>query len=116
MYDSKTLTGGSTFSGSYTPGRLVAVQNLQFQPGQSTSPSEIEPTEMYAYTQGGQMSGKRLQVNETISTRTLKRNLGKLGDGIPGWESQGQTARSAKDVCVNIHLLVPWRARLPESA
>lgn len=64
MYDTNTLS--STFSGNYTQGRLVAVQNAQFQPGQSTSPSEIEFTEMYAYTQPGEMSARRLQVNETV--------------------------------------------------
>ena len=74
MYDTNTLS--STFSGNYTQGRLVAVQNAQFQPGQSTSPSEIEFTEMYAYTQPGEMSARRLQVNETVpGTGTLTSNL-----------------------------------------
>jgi RHS repeat-associated protein len=73
MYDTNTL---SSFSGSYTKGRLVAVQNAQFQPGQSTSPSAIQFTEMYAYTKPGEMSGKRLQVNETIPvTGILMSNL-----------------------------------------
>ncbi len=86
MYDTNTLD--STFSGSYTAGRLVAVQNLAFTPqgyvsgqggsniqqgyqaGQGASnvtvPSPVEFTEMYGYTQAGLTSKKRLQVNETF--------------------------------------------------
>jgi RHS repeat-associated protein len=73
MYDTNTLN--STYSGSYTAGRLVAVQNQVFTPqgyvpGQGgsniTVPSSMQFVEMYAYTQAGLTSGKRLQVNETL--------------------------------------------------
>src|SRR5208282_598139 len=74
MYDTNTLD--STFSGSYTAGRLVAVQNAAFTPngyvggngGNGASvPSSVQPIEMYAYTQAGLTSGKRLQVQETFN-------------------------------------------------
>jgi RHS repeat-associated protein len=73
MYDTNTLDG--TFSGSYTQGRLVAVQNQAFTPqgyipgigGSNISvPSSMQFVEMYAYTQAGLTSGKRLQVQETL--------------------------------------------------
>jgi RHS repeat-associated protein len=84
MYDSNTL---SSFSGSYTQGRLVAVQNAQFQPGSSTSPSKIQLTEMYAYTQPGEMSGKRLQANETVTSGVLTSNL----DTLYTYDNEGKT-------------------------
>ena len=64
MYDTNTLD--STFSGSYTSGRLVAVQNAQFTPGNGTTISSIKLVEMYGYKQAGNVSGKRLQVNEKL--------------------------------------------------
>jgi YD repeat-containing protein len=73
MYDTNTLN--STYSGSYTAGRVVAVQNQAFTPqgyvpGQPPSnisvPSSMQFVEMYAYTQAGLTSGKRLQVQETL--------------------------------------------------
>ena len=64
MYDTNTLD--STFSGSYTAGRLVAVQNAQFTPGNGQAVSSIQLVEMYGYTQAGSVSGKRLQVNEKL--------------------------------------------------
>ncbi len=73
MYDTNTLD--STFSGSYTAGRLVAVQHTAFTPqgylaGQGgsniTVPSSMQFVEMYGYTQAGLTSGKRLQVQETL--------------------------------------------------
>jgi RHS repeat-associated protein len=78
MYDSNTLD--STFSGSYTQGRLVAVQNAQFTPGNGSLVTWIQPVEMYAYTQPGSVSGKRLQLNEQIpypspNGQTLTRDL-----------------------------------------
>jgi hypothetical protein len=57
MYDTNTLD--STFSGSYTQGRLVAVQNQIFTPqgyapgnggSNITVPSPMQFVEMYAYT------------------------------------------------------------------
>jgi YD repeat-containing protein len=78
MYDSNTLD--STYSGSYTSGRLVAVQNTGFTPigynGGSTIPQNIQFTEMYAYTKAGLMNGKRLQVNTTfLNQQATARNL-----------------------------------------
>ncbi len=69
MYDTNTLD--SNFSGSYTQGRLVAVQNAAFTPngyggGNISIPSTMQLVEMYAYTQAGLTSGKRLQVQETL--------------------------------------------------
>jgi YD repeat-containing protein len=73
MYDTNILDG--TFSGSYTAGRLVAVQNAAFTPqgyipGQggngASVPSPMQLIEMYGYTQAGLTSGKRLQVQETF--------------------------------------------------
>jgi len=71
MYDTNTLD--SNFSGSYTAGRLVAVQNAAFTPngyggGNISTPSTMQLVEMYAYTQAGLTSGKRLQVQETLYT------------------------------------------------
>ena len=60
IYDTNTLDG--SFSGPYTSGRLVAVQNAQFTPG-SSNPTEF--TEMYSYTIAGQPNKKRLQTNLT---------------------------------------------------
>ena len=73
IYDTNSLDG--TFSGSYTQGRLVAVQNAQFTSGTGTKPSSVELTEMYAYTQAGETSGKRLQVNERYPTGLYTKNL-----------------------------------------
>lgn len=84
MYDTNTL---SSFSGSYTKGRLVAVQNAQFQPGSSASPSAVEITEMYAYTQAGETNGKRLQVNETVTSGVLTSNL----DTLYTYDNEGKT-------------------------
>ena len=73
MYDTNTLD--STFSGSYTAGRLVAVQQAAFTPqgyvggvggSNITVPSSMQFVEMYGYTQAGLTSGKRLQVQETL--------------------------------------------------
>ena len=70
MYDTNTLD--SNFSGQYTAGRLVAVQNAAFTPqgfpGNISIPSTMQLVEMYAYTQAGLTSGKRLQVQETLYT------------------------------------------------
>ena len=76
IYDTNSLDG--TFSGSYTQGRLVAVQNAQFTSGTGTKPSSVELTEMYAYTQAGETSGKRLQVNEQYPTGLYTKNLDTL--------------------------------------
>jgi hypothetical protein len=74
MYDTNTLD--STFSGSYTAGRLVAVQNTGFIPSGYVSgiggnganvPSSVQFIEMYGYTQAGLTSGKRLQVQESFT-------------------------------------------------
>jgi hypothetical protein len=74
MYDTNTLD--SNFSGSYTQGRLVAVQNTAIIPngysggigGNGASvPSSVQFIEMYGYTQAGLTSGKRLQVQETFN-------------------------------------------------
>jgi RHS repeat-associated protein len=73
------------FSGAYTQGRLAAVVNQQFQPGKSTSPSEIQFVESYAYTQPGQMSGKRLAVAETLSGGTPVSNL----DALYTYDNEG---------------------------
>ncbi len=78
MYDTNTLD--STFSGSYTQGRLVAVQNAQFTPGNGGLVNWVQLVEMYGYTQPGSVSGKRLQANEHIPYpvgygQTLTRNL-----------------------------------------
>jgi len=73
IYDTNTLD--STYSGSFTAGRLVAVQNAAFTPqgyvpGQGgsnvTVPSSIQFVEMYNYTQAGLTHGKRLQALETF--------------------------------------------------
>ncbi len=78
MYDNNTLD--SSFSGSYTQGRLVAVQNAQFTPGNGSLVNWVQLVEMYGYTQPGSVSGKRLQANEHIPYpvgygQTLTRNL-----------------------------------------
>jgi hypothetical protein len=78
MYDTNTLD--STFSGSYTQGRLVAVQNAQLTPGNGSLVTWTQMVEMYGYTQPGSVSGKRLQVNEHIpypagNGQTLTRDL-----------------------------------------
>jgi RHS repeat-associated protein len=78
MYDNNTLD--SSFSGSYTQGRLVAVQNAQFTPGNGSLVGWVQMVEMYGYTQPGSVSGKRLQANEHIPYpvgygQTLTRNL-----------------------------------------
>lgn len=58
MYDSNTLDG--SYSGSYTAGRLVAVQHTVFVPpgyvaqgNNGPIPSLIQFTEMYGYKQSG---------------------------------------------------------------
>jgi RHS repeat-associated protein len=76
VYDTNTLD--STFSGSYTAGRLVAVQHAAFtpngfEPGSGggsnvTIPSTMQFVEIYGYTQAALTSGKRLQVQETLRT------------------------------------------------
>jgi RHS repeat-associated protein len=78
IYDTNNLD--STFSGSYTAGRLVAVQNnVGVSPiayvggvgGNGASvPSGVQFTEMYGYTQAGLTSGKRLQVQENFNWYT----------------------------------------------
>ncbi len=78
MYDNNTLD--SSFSGSYTQGRLVAVQNAQFTPGNGSLVNWVQLVEMYGYTQPGSVSSKRLQANEHIPYpvgygQTLTRNL-----------------------------------------
>jgi RHS repeat-associated protein len=70
MYDTNTLDG--TFSGSYTAGRLVAVQNAQFNAPGRGAVTALQFTEMYGYTQAGQISGKRLQSNQTLTGGTVK--------------------------------------------
>ena len=62
MYDNNTLD--TSFSGSYTAGRLVAVQNAQVNNlgiNGTIAPTGIQFTEMYGYTQPGETSKKRLQ-------------------------------------------------------
>ncbi len=63
MYDSNTLD--SSYSGSYTAGRLVAVQHTGFVPpgyvaqgNNGPIPSLIQFTEMYGYKQSGLTNGK----------------------------------------------------------
>ncbi len=87
MYDTNTLD--PNFSGSYTAGRLVAIQNAQFTPGNGGTFSSIQLVEMYGYTQAGQVSGKRLQLNEQLPSggALLARNL----DGIYGYDTEGKT-------------------------
>ena len=97
MYDSNTLD--TSFSGSYTQGRLVAVQNAQFTPGNGALVSWTQLVEMYGYVQAGGVSGKRLQVNEHVpyplgGGQTLTRNL----DAAYTYNSEGQVAS------VKIHL------------
>ena len=70
MYDTNTLS--STFSGSYTEGRLVAVQNAQFNSPGTGAATAIQFTEMSAYDQAGDVTGKRLQVNETVTGGTVQ--------------------------------------------
>jgi YD repeat-containing protein len=73
VYDSNSLD--TQFLGSYTQGRLVAVQNQTFTPqgyvpGQGgsnvTVPSNIQFVEMFKYAQSGLVLGKRLQAQETF--------------------------------------------------
>jgi YD repeat-containing protein len=73
MYDTNTLD--TNYSGSYTQGRLVAVQNLAFTPqgfipgnggSNITVPSSMQFIEMFNYKQSGLTAGKRLQVEETM--------------------------------------------------
>jgi YD repeat-containing protein len=52
MYDTNTLDG--TFSGSYTAGRLVAVQNAQFNAPGTGAVTALQFTEMYAYDKPGE--------------------------------------------------------------
>ena len=102
MYDTNTLD--STFSGSYTAGRLVAVQQAAIIPqGYSggvggsdiTVPSSMQFVEMYGYTQAGLTSGKRLQVQETFNwysnnnpeSSTQKLNL----DAAYTYDTEGKT-------------------------
>jgi len=75
IYDTNTLD--STFSGSYTKGRLVAVQHPAFTgAGSGSYPSSIQFNEMYAYTQAGLVNGKRLQTNQNVGVaKTLRRQL-----------------------------------------
>jgi RHS repeat-associated protein len=70
MYDGNSPD--PTFSGSYTSGRLVAVQNAQFSAPGTGAVTALQFTEMYAYTQSGQISGKRLQSNQTVTGGTVE--------------------------------------------
>ena len=63
MYDTNTLDGTYT---SYGAGRLVAVQNAGYSTNLGPSIQQAQFTEMYSYTQAGQPSGKRLQINESL--------------------------------------------------
>jgi RHS repeat-associated protein len=100
MYDTNTLD--SSFSGSYTQGRLVAVQNQAFTPqgyvpGQGGSnisvPSSMQFIEMY-YTQAGLTSGKRLQLQETFKwyvNNNLETNTQTLNmDGTYTYNNEGK--------------------------
>jgi hypothetical protein len=60
IYDTNTLD--ENFSGQYTKGRLVAVQ---------PPAASVQLVEMYAYTQAGKISGKRLQTKEGNYTVNL---------------------------------------------
>jgi RHS repeat-associated protein len=87
MYDTNTLDG--TFSGSYTAGRLVAVQNAKFTPGNGSPVSWIQLVEMYGYTQAGSVSGKRLQPNESLNgSSSASRNL----DAIYTYNNEGKVS------------------------
>ena len=101
MYDTNTLD--STFSGLYTAGRLVAVQNASFTPqgyvsGQggngASVPSPMQFVEMFGYTQAGLTSGKRLQVNETFNyyiNGVLHQNPQTLNlDGAYTYDTEGK--------------------------
>jgi RHS repeat-associated protein len=70
MYDTNTLD--STFSGSYTAGRLVAVQNAKFNAPGTGAVTALQFTEMYAYDKAGDVTGKRLQSNQTVTGGTVK--------------------------------------------
>ncbi len=70
IYDTNTLDG--SFSGSSTKGRLVAVQNAQFNAPGTGAVTALQFTEMYGYTVAGLVNGKRLQVNETLTGGTVK--------------------------------------------
>ena len=68
-------TDSTGFSGSYTQGRLVSVQHTAFTPqgylpgiggSNITVPSSMNFIEQYDYSQAGQTTKKRLQVNETM--------------------------------------------------
>ena len=107
MYDNNTLD--STYSGSYTQGRLVAVQNQAFTPqgylaGQGgsniTVPSSMQFVEMYGYTQAGLTSGKRLQVQRDIALLREWRGAEPAADAQPGhglhvryWREKGRFCR-----------------------
>ncbi len=70
MYDTNTLD--AVFSGTNTKGRLVAVQNAQFNAPGTGVVTALQFTEMFAYTQAGLVNGKRLQANETPTSGTVK--------------------------------------------
>jgi len=84
MYDTNTLDG--SFSGPYTNGRLVAVQNAQFTPG-SSLPTEF--TEMYSYTLAGQPNKKRLQINVTSTTYPYPVFTNNL-DAVYSYDTEGK--------------------------
>ena len=84
MYDNNTLD--TSFSQN-SQGRLVAVQHPQSTfTAVGNSPSAVQFTEMYSYTQSGQVSKKRLQGNETGSNGSSSLNL----DGIWSYDSEGK--------------------------
>jgi RHS repeat-associated protein len=90
MYDTNTLDG--TFSGSYTKGRLVAVQNAQFNAPGTGAVTALQFTEMYGYTKAGQVSGKRLQSNQTLTGGTVKTlNM----DATYAYDSEGKMTSMA---------------------
>ena len=83
MYDNNTLD--TSFSQN-SQGRLVAVQHPQSTfTAVGSSPGAVQFTEMYSYTQSGQISKKRLQGNETGSNGSSSLNL----DGIWSYDSEG---------------------------
>ena len=88
IYDSNSLDG--SFS-TYSAGRLVAVVHPAFSTGVSPGPNmpaAIQFTEMYSYTQAGQVNTKRLQINQTLPTPwgSQTRNL----DAAYSYDNEGK--------------------------
>ena len=88
MYDTNTLD--SNFSGSYTAGRLVAVQNPSFSIGQGSGINAVQFTEMFGYTQAGQANKKRLQVAENTPVGNGYTNVSVNLDASYTYDNEGK--------------------------